>query len=633
MLRRWRTSENKKPVKEKESKTKENEEKKKQQRQQQLQQQQQADKKKTERKEKPPKTIEEAVKRIDANELQNLLDTDQVRFPDAPLIWLKDLLAFLNVKIPVERDDPLFSDKPENYPLCVLPNSIKSTLERALEAAGTQNTQLFYEVTLISMASDIMKGVPVVGCKIFLQLMGYHWPEIALVNASKLISLRNSYQNRKSIGLSFIWTILQSGRKDLSIGLKLWHEVMAPMIEMKSYAVHVAKILNDLIFIYGNTKDISADLYFTIIDDVYSGKFNVPVSVEKDILSATNGLRNLMLKNGNINHGRLFDTLLGRLVNGKKTSVSYREEILNSLAACLSKDVNCYTVWKSVYAKHLYQSNLLLKHLESNWDILYPNLKTKALSETLSAFQTYNESKTKSKGRDEHLGACAKQCEILTRKMTVSQRRFPWKKGSLLLLVLIGAVLAFDCQRHGSFKASSTGRFLKESGAIEHAQRVWSTAKVYSNSGLEFIEASSPEYYKIAVTWSSSYVKLFGDVYLVIRNISGELYNNTVEYVHIKGPEIAAKIDHYIPGVLEDLDGYRVRVIELIKTYSAVIADGVVEQSRILFQWLESNVFTGKLSAENLQSYATRAIDKTHTLASQTYDWVYEKVQTFSKVQ
>lgn len=42
--------------------------------------------------------------------------------------------------------------------------------------------------------------------------------------------------------------------------------------------------------------------------------------------------------------------------------------------------------------------------------------------------------------------------------------------------------------------------------------------------------------------------------------------------------------------------------------------------------------FSGKLSPESLQNYASQAINTTQTFASRTYDWVYEKVQTLSNV-
>lgn len=37
--------------------------------------------------------------------------------------------------------------------------------------------------------------------------------------------------------------------------------------------------------------------------------------------------------------------------------------------------------------------------------------------------------------------------------MTAStDRKFPWKRGCILLLLLIGTILIYDCQKHGSFE-------------------------------------------------------------------------------------------------------------------------------------------------------------------------------------
>lgn len=226
--------ENKKPPKEKENKTKENEEKKKQQKQQ-------SEKKKHEPKEKPPKSIKDALNMINVAELHNVFINSQTRFPEAPLIWLKDLAAFLNIKIPVDKEDVIFSGKSKDYPLSIIPKSISSILEKAIDMAGKQTVQLFYENTLTNMATDMVKGSPVFGHKIFLQLLAYINPEMTIVNISKLIRVKNSYQNRKNIGLSILWAISQAGRKNLAVGLKVWHEVMSPMLEIKSYCSYVAQ--------------------------------------------------------------------------------------------------------------------------------------------------------------------------------------------------------------------------------------------------------------------------------------------------------------------------------------------------------------------------------------------------------
>lgn len=217
--------------------------------------------------------------------------TGQTRFPEAPLIWLKDLAAFLNVKIPIDKEDGVFSGKSKDYPLSIVPKQISSTLEKAVEMAGKQTAQIFYENTLTAMATDMVKGSPVVGHKIFLQLLASTNPEMTIANIPKLISARNSYQNRKSIGLSLLWSLSQAGRKNLAVGLKVWHEVMSPMLETKSYSSYVAEILNDLVFGHENYHDLTPELYLDIVEDTCSGKLNVPASVSREISTSIEKLR------------------------------------------------------------------------------------------------------------------------------------------------------------------------------------------------------------------------------------------------------------------------------------------------------------------------------------------------------
>lgn len=228
---------------------------------------------------------------INAEELRNIFTSSQTKFPEAPLIWLKDLAAFLNIKIPVDKEDAVFSGKPKDYPLSIVPKTISSILEKAIDMAGKQTAQLFYENTLTTMATDMVKGSPAVGHKIFLQLLARINPEMTIANISKLIRVKNSYQNRKNIGLSLLWAISQAGRKNLIVGLKVWHEVMSPMLETKSYCSYVAQILNDLVFGHDICYDLKPELYLDIVEDTYSGKFNIPVSVSGEINNSIEKLR------------------------------------------------------------------------------------------------------------------------------------------------------------------------------------------------------------------------------------------------------------------------------------------------------------------------------------------------------
>ncbi|XP_012252880.2 transmembrane protein 214-A [Athalia rosae] len=607
--------ENKKPVKEKEKKTKENEEKKKQQKQKQ--QQQQIDKKKSEPKEKPPKSIEGALNAISIEELKNILAANQARFPDAPLVWLKDILAYLCVKIPIESNDPTFGSKSVDYPLCAVPNTIRSVLESAINQAGSKTVQIFYENILTAMANDMVKGTPVVGHKIFSQFLAFQNPETVVSNIVKLITLRNSYQNRKPIGLSLLWAMAQGGQKNLNIGLKIWHEVMAPMLEMKNYASYVIQILERFVFLHNSSSSLNSELYLSIIDDVYSGKYNIPTSIEKDLSGPLNKLRIITFRNKDTRYQVLFQTLMKKLTFA--TPANYKAEILTALVSCLSADVQCYSTWRSNYTKYLYQSSLLLKHLNTNWAQISSAIKVKLLRDTVLTFYVTNEELGKAKRKEEHLNSCVKECKTLLEKMTASKSWFPWKKGSVLLLLLIGSILALDTQKHGSFQASSTNSFLTESGISAYGEHAWSRVKLYSSKSLEFLEASAPEYYKAVVDFSTPYIKLAGDLCLIGKNASLKFYYNFIAYAHQKGPVVVATINHYAPGLLDNIQKQSVIAVEAIKSYSALASD-------------QANILVGHLNSENLRKYTSQAINTTQTFASQTYNWVYEKVQTLSKV-
>lgn len=612
--------ENKKPSKEKENKTKENEEKKKQQKLQH------SEKKKQEPKEKPPKSIKDALNMIDADEIRNVLTTGQTRFPEAPLIWLKDLAAFLNVKIPVDKEDAIFSGKPKDYPLSIVPKPISSTLEKAIEMAGKQTAQLFYENTLTTMATDMVKGSAAVGHKIFLQLLARINPEMTVANIPKLITVRNSYQNRKTIGLSLLWALSQGGRKNLAVGLKVWHEVMSPMLETKSYSSYVVQILNDLVFEHGNCYDLKPELYLDIVEDTCSGKLNIPANVGREINNSMEKLRSILIKNKNISYVKLFEMLIGKIT--PKVHANYRDELVKTLVDCLATDSLCFSAWRSFHVKNLYQYHLLFTYIDAKYSSLCTKLETKCLKETCVAFQATNE--RWKKGRDENLANnCSKICKVLLMKMTAStDKKFPWKKGIILLLLLTAVIFGYDACKQDCFKASNTSKCLRKTILYTYGQQSWTIVQEYSSKGLEFIEATSPEYYKATIDTCKPYMKLAGDVYLVMKNVFFKIYENVAEYSVKNGPVVLETIEYYVPGMLDKIRLWSNQGLEFVIVYSNLYAEKLTEYSVATFRWLEHNVFVGKLSPENLQNYASKAIDTTQSLASQTYDWVYEKMQT-----
>ena len=231
------------------------------------------------------------------DDFDKLLADDRAKFPNAPVIWLKDLASFLDTRVPPQKDDPGFQSKADTYPLDLLPNLMRSTLEKAIKLAGYENVVVSWESILTTMIRNMSNNSPDIGCKIFLQLLAQMHPEVTLQNIPKLLSLRNSYQNNKNIGMSLLWAFSQCGKNNFTSGLTIWHEVMAPMIESRSYAAYVTKILKDLLFLPKSSNfHLTKELYLNIIDDFYSGKYNVSSTIEKEIRPCMDQLRVSCLK-------------------------------------------------------------------------------------------------------------------------------------------------------------------------------------------------------------------------------------------------------------------------------------------------------------------------------------------------
>ena len=83
----------------------------------------------------------------------------------------------------------------------------------------------------------------------------------------------------------------------------------------------------------------------------------------------------MVFKSANLKCRSLFETLMAKLT--PKSSANYKDEIVQSLVACLIKDPQCFSVWKTLYSKNLYQSDLLLKNISKLFAIFLINLLIK----------------------------------------------------------------------------------------------------------------------------------------------------------------------------------------------------------------------------------------------------------------
>lgn len=87
-----------------------------------------------------------------------MIEIGQLRFQEAPLVWLKGIASFLNTKLPVDYTELNFTAKSFEYPVCLLPVEIKNIIKKALRDVSESTVQLFFDYCLTVMANDMSKG-------------------------------------------------------------------------------------------------------------------------------------------------------------------------------------------------------------------------------------------------------------------------------------------------------------------------------------------------------------------------------------------------------------------------------------------------------------------------------------------
>lgn len=154
----------------------------------------------------------------------------------------------------------------------LLSNNIKSVIMSTFKSVDLVNVYHFYDTLLANVADTMFKNQPNLGSKIILQMIAQEWPQVCCNSLARSALLRVSYQNRSQIGLSLLWALGQGGYYDLTVGVKVWQNIMAPVLEMRSYSYFVCEYI-ETILKSSNEKariDLTQDEFFTIYHTITS---------------------------------------------------------------------------------------------------------------------------------------------------------------------------------------------------------------------------------------------------------------------------------------------------------------------------------------------------------------------------
>jgi hypothetical protein len=178
----------------------------------------------------------------------------------SPILWLRDVAAYLNLKLVVE-DSPEAtaaadeSDCLGDMPLAALSQNMRKLIFSMLQNCTPTLRETLIETCIANTAHELAKGLTsVVGWRMLTQALAELDPHLVVGGLPRFVELRNSYQNRPAIGLAILWSVGQAGRKDVGCGVRVWLEMMLPVLQMRHYTRFVVDYLGRLLALHNVTE-------------------------------------------------------------------------------------------------------------------------------------------------------------------------------------------------------------------------------------------------------------------------------------------------------------------------------------------------------------------------------------------
>lgn len=118
------------------------------------------------------------------------------------------------------------------------------------------------------------------------------------------------------------------------------------------------------------------------------------------------------------------------------------------------------------------------------------------------------------------------------------------------------------------FAESTTGKLFKDLGILEHSQHAWQKTLSTSARGYLWVETNAPIYYTKTIEVWKPYGQLSKDTIVIVTKKASVLYENVKDYVVEKTPVVVSTIEHYAPGLIENVQSYSSAGISAVKKYS-----------------------------------------------------------------
>ncbi|XP_033736880.1 transmembrane protein 214-B-like [Pecten maximus] len=582
----------------------------------------QSKKKKPDQEKKKQVDYAEAISAITKEDVKSTLTLTQTRFPDNLEVWLKDLASFLNLKLEnVPESDPVFTNKPKDFPLCHLGRHCQQTITSVIRQATQETMEHMFYHCVNTMLTELNKGNSSLGYRIFIQLLVKVRPDVALSKLNQFLELLKTNQNRSSRCLTILWSLGQCGHLDLKCGLRMWIEVMQPTLKVRPVANYCVDYLEELLenkkalsTVYGV---ISVREYFYLLDLIF-GDRQMPGDLSRKLQNLYPDIKTIVYGGTTANMRNLFPSYLTRATDN--TSRLMMAELMSSLLYCLSTDEQCYSVWVQMYTKYIQQSSMLMQYLLDTWDTSSKILDKKLLKKTFRSFSiTNDELASRGKSSIEGLEKCSNVCKELQQKL--DQTRFPWGWLMFLFVSLVTAIVAYDIYFSSSMKSSRTMQFLEDYGILAFTEQVWGRVYLYTSMAYGWVCVNVPLYYGKVQAFVGPYLweawtrllqfwNQFLEVSAPFRLWAALKLSQCLDWIHGLSPELWTKLWNY---VWLSWDFFR--------DYSFWICGQMANLLYLAYHWVEENIILSEYTPDSVQKLLTSGISSVHHASSNLFTW------------
>jgi len=531
------------------------------------------------------------IHKLVASELQQKITEIKEKFPQHSLIWLKDVAVHLNTNLqgPGEKGDLGYASKKHDYPLCEVPKDVQKTILDLMKECDSKNLNSFFTFLNASLTNESQQGHCTAAFRILIQLLCNFQPKTIVTNCDEVV---NGKPRSSENYLATMWALSQT-TDNIKDGLKVWWSSMFSVLDKKHHAVISIKYLQAL-FKNCNLNKLDKPLItpdqMVQLIEVMSGEksplIHTPTLMD-DLQNLFSHFVKLLLLDGSEEHSEAaFKNILPTIRNQEDPGIL--NMICDLLVICLSMNKNSMEWWVDNFIHYMRESSVLLKNMRDDPEVWRKLSSSKQYcpSYTLLKYLKQileNMDKANERGRFEKKAGfkdCRKFCSgiVRTESNRKQQGSWLWKILKFIAVTLLVIAVA-DVYRSGSYEASKTGHYLKDSGieergkvAFQHMKTVVDTANGYINEHGPYYYSKVSVYTDPALEISWKYLQIAG---VFLRDNSKPLRDYLNEVV----PPILEKVSFFV------CEQYRIIsewIVSLYAAYFPIIYNSLKET----YAWL-----------------------------------------------